>query len=119
MAERQAYGRAGEALAEKLLRKKGHKIVARNYRTSHGEIDRISLAPDKTLVFTEVRSKHDTLYGHPLETIDARKQAYVRQAAQLFLHKHPTYRNHVCRFDVVTVVGEGRSAVVEPFENVF
>lgn len=119
MAGRQDYGRTSEALAEKLLRKKRHRVVARNYRTRHGEIDCISLAPDRTLVFTEVRSKHGTLYGHPLETIDVRKQAHVRQAAQLFLYEHPSYQGYACRFDVVTVVGEGKDAVLEHIEDAF
>ena len=66
--DRQEFGRAGEKRAERFLRGQKHRIVARNYRAKQGEVDIISLAPDRTLVFTEVRSKHDCTYGHPLET---------------------------------------------------
>lgn len=119
MDERQAFGRASEKRAEQFLRKQKHRIVARNFRTRHGEVDIVSLAPDKTVVFTEVRSRHDASYGHPLETVDARKQARVRQAAEAFLYAHPEYAGHACRFDVITVLGEGRNAVLEHFTDAF
>ena len=62
--DRQEFGRAGEKRAERFLRGQKHRIVARNYRAKQGEVDIISLAPDRTLVFTEVRSKHDcTIVG--------------------------------------------------------
>lgn len=97
----------------------GRSIVARNYRAKQGEVDIISLAPDRTLVFTEVRSKHDCTYGHPLETVDAKKQQRVRLAARQFLYEHPRYGDHACRFDVITIVGEGRAAKLEYFQDAF
>ncbi len=117
--DRQEFGRAGEKRAERFLRGQKHRIVARNYRAKQGEVDIISLAPDRTLVFTEVRSKHDCTYGHPLETVDAKKQQRVRLAARQFLYEHPRYGDHACRFDVITIVGEGRAAKLEYFQDVF
>ena len=34
-----AVGKQGEEKATRLLRKRGYKILARNYRCRHGEID--------------------------------------------------------------------------------
>lgn len=119
MLGRKDFGAASENQAEKFLRSKKHRIVARNYFSKHGEIDIISVLPGKVLVFTEVRSKHDCTYGHPIETIDIRKQAHIRHTAEKFLYEHPKYEDYACRFDVVTIVGEGKDAVLEYFPDAF
>lgn len=54
-----------------------------------------------------------------LETVDAKKQQRVRLAARQFLYEHPRYGDHACRFDVITIVGEGRAAKLEYFPDAF
>lgn len=49
-------GRVGETVATKHLISQGYTILTRNYRKPWGEIDIISKAPDKTLVFIEVKA---------------------------------------------------------------
>ncbi|MCH8986970.1 YraN family protein [Patescibacteria group bacterium] len=61
MTNRQTIGRIGEELACKFIKSKRYKIIERNHRQKWGEIDIISVAPDKTLVFFEVK----TLSGNP------------------------------------------------------
>lgn len=119
MDARQDFGRASEKQAERFLRAQRHRILARNYRTRQGEIDIVSLARDGVVVFTEVRSKHDCEFGHPIETVDVRKQKRIRAAAKQFLQAHPRYQAHACRFDVITVVGEGKAAQLEHFLDAF
>ena len=119
MLGRKDFGAASEKQAEIFLRRKKHRIVARNYFSRHGEIDIISVLPGKMLVFTEVRSKHNCEYGHPIETIDARKQAHIRKTAEKFLLDNPKYSDYACRFDVVTIVGEGKNAELEYFPDAF
>ena len=119
MLGRKDFGAASEKQAEIFLRRKKHRIVARNYFSRHGEIDIISVLPGKMLVFTEVCSKHNCEYGHPIETIDARKQAHIRQTAEKFLLDNPKYADYACRFDVVTIVGEGKNAELEYFPDAF
>lgn len=119
MAERQEFGRASEKRAERFLRSLKHRIVEKNYRGRQGEIDLISLSRDGVLVFTEVRSKHDDEFGHPAETINAGKQARIRSTARQFLQEHPKFQGRACRFDVITLVGEGKEAVLEHFTDAF
>lgn len=116
---RQRYGRESEKKAAQFLRKQKHRIIARNFSTHQGEVDIISLSPDHTLVFTEVRSRHDCTYGHPIETVDSGKQQRVRQAARAFLYAHPIHGDYACRFDIITVVGEGTHAILEHFPDAF
>lgn len=52
-------GGFGEEKACEYLIKKGYKIIERNFRRPFGEIDIIAKAPDKTLVFVEVKSMTD------------------------------------------------------------
>lgn len=52
-------GEFGEEKACEYLFKKSYKIIERNFRRPFGEIDIIAKAPDKTLVFVEVKSMTD------------------------------------------------------------
>lgn len=119
MAEKHDYGRESEALAASYLRRRGHKVLERNFRGRHGEIDIITLEHGRTLVFCEVRARHSDEFIHPLETVGPAKQQHVRKTAEVFLYRHPEYTNRECRFDVVTVVGEGKAAVLTHFKNAF
>lgn len=102
--KRQQFGRDSEKLAQRFLKKQGHKIIETNFRSHWGEIDIISLHCD-VLVFTEVRSKSNTRYGTPEDTVDRKKQEKIRKTATYYLHsKH--IHDRFCRFDVITVVCE-------------
>lgn len=59
----------------------------------------------KTLVFVEVRYRADSRYGHPAETINARKRSRILKTARHYLQTHPSAARRPCRFDVVTVCG--------------
>ena len=56
MTYRSEIGQFGENLACEYLVKGGYKIIERNFRQKWGEIDIIAKAPDKTLVFVEVKT---------------------------------------------------------------
>lgn len=55
MAQHNEIGRIGEDVACETLRKRGHRIISRNYRKKYGEIDIISHERGK-LYFWEVKS---------------------------------------------------------------
>ncbi|MEW5941133.1 MAG: YraN family protein, partial [Chloroflexota bacterium] len=52
----QRVGRWGEQAAAEYLEKRGYLILARNFRTKHGEIDLIA-RQDNILVFVEVKAR--------------------------------------------------------------
>ena len=56
MTNKQDLGQLGENIACRYLVEKGYKIIERNFRKKWGEIDIIAKAPDKTLVFIEVKT---------------------------------------------------------------
>lgn len=110
-------GREGERLAERFLKKKGYKLVQRNYRCAAGELDLIVL-DRRVIVFVEVKTRTGTGYGTPLDAVELRKQRKMIHAAQFFLTaKKLTQRE--ARFDVIGISWPGSQPVVEHIENAF
>ena len=98
----QAAGGIGEDEAARFLTRHGLELLARNYRTRHGEIDLIARDGD-TLVFVEVRLRSDARFGGALESITSRKRSRIIAAARGYLmHMR---RLPACRFDVVCIEG--------------
>ena len=108
---RKALGRLGEEMACDFLRSRGHRILERNWRGSHLEVDVISEAPDG-LHFVEVKSRLDA-EAAPEEKVDARKQRRISAAALKYLNESGSDREVF--FDVVSVVFDGSKTMVKYF----
>ena len=80
-------GLIGEQLAEDYLKRKGYKILQKNYRIKGGEIDIIAL-DSKILVFVEVKARNNDLFGQPVEAITSKKLKSIILAAQVYLQKN-------------------------------
>jgi putative endonuclease len=114
---KQALGREGERLAELFLKKKGYKLVQRNYRCRGGEVDLIVL-DRRVVVFVEVKTRTDHEFGSPLEAVEPRKQRRMILAAQFFLHEKKLHERDA-RFDVVGISWPGSEPVFEHIQNAF
>jgi putative endonuclease len=91
-------GHAAEAIAALMLRLKGHRIVARRYKTPVGEIDLVALR-GKRLAFVEVKrrkTREDAAW-----TLPAKQRRRIVRAAQYWLAAHPGFAGHDLAFDVV------------------
>lgn len=113
-------GRYGEDLAAKLLRKKGYKILERNYRAGHNEIDIIAENKEYT-VFVEVktRSEHKIYgfeYGEPAHAVNLSKQRRTVAAARAYLYKRNGNDEHgkMIRFDIIEVYLKNRLFATSP-----
>lgn len=107
---RARVGRAGEEEAVKLLRREGYKILARNYRCRHGEIDIVAFESGE-IVFVEVKSRLTDGKGTALEAVTPAKQRKIARVAEQFLLERDLYERP-CRFDVVAIEGEGECELV-------
>jgi len=94
-------GRRGEAIAVSYLKKRGYRIIERNYRTKLGEIDIIADCKG-CICFIEVRARDNRVYGLPEETILKKKQLKVSKTALAYI-KRFGLEDRNCRFDVVCV----------------
>jgi len=111
-----AKGKSGELLAAKFLKKKGYRILHRNYKTNLGELDIIAADHQDTLVFIEVKSRTSTDFGLPSEAVTHHKRTKINQVAAQFLSRHMLYGAPV-RFDVIEVyLDENR---INHIENAF
>jgi putative endonuclease len=97
----QNTGKAGEDLALEFLKKRGYRIIDRNFRTRVGEID-IVARDGETVCFVEVKTRCQDCYGAPEESVDVRKQRHMVKAAMQFLKKMDLWESP-SRFDVVSI----------------
>ncbi|MFT4028667.1 MAG: YraN family protein [Protaetiibacter sp.] len=118
MAAKDELGRRGERLAERYLLARGYRLVERNWRCRHGEIDLVARDGD-TLVFVEVKTRTSTAFGHPFEAITPAKLARLRRLAGLWCETHPRERGRV-RIDAVAVLApHGTESRIEHLVGVF
>ena len=115
--QKQILGKEGERIAEIYLRKKGYRVVERNYRCPVGELDLI-LLDRRVVVFVEVKTRSDDRFGAPLESVGPRKQQKMIKTALFFLSRHRLH-NRDARFDVVGISYQGGEPMVEHVENAF
>lgn len=111
-------GRSGEAIAARYLRRKGFKVLYRNYRAPRGgEVDLVCRDRD-TLVFVEVKTRRSEAFGAPAEAVTASKQRLITRGAMAWLRLlgQPEIPY---RFDIVEVRMEGAKPEVTLIPNAF
>lgn len=111
--ERQQKGCHGEEVACKFLISEGYKILERNFRFKHQEIDIIAFDKE-TLVFIEVRGRKEGLCS-PEESIGWWKKKNIIRVAQFYLKKH-NCNDLSCRFDVVSILYKNNTIDIEKIE---
>ncbi|KKR34063.1 MAG: putative endonuclease distantly archaeal Holliday junction resolvase [Candidatus Gottesmanbacteria bacterium GW2011_GWC2_39_8] len=80
----QQLGRLGESIAADYLRKKGYTILQKNFQKRYSEIDLI--ARDREMfVFVEVKTRFNTDFGSPEESVSFFKERSIRRAAEYYL----------------------------------
>lgn len=114
---RRGVARRGESLAALLLRIKGYRIVARNWRCSLGEIDIVAWHGE-TLVFVEVKARRGRTSGAPEEAVTAGKQARLVRLAHAYLQASHRV-SPPCRFDVIAIEGPGPLPRVRHLRDAF
>lgn len=115
--ERLQLGAEGEEAAVRFLRRLGAKIIEHNFRSPVGEIDIIARLK-KQLLFVEVKTRSNQLYGTPAEAVGARKQQQIIRTAQWYLQQGHG-ENLQPRFDVVSVLLRSGELEIEHFPNAF
>ena len=116
MAEHNELGRKGEEAAVAYLKKKGYRIVKRNWSFSGYEIDIVSEEGD-FIVFVEVKTRTSDVWGDPGDAVTEHRMRRMIRAASHYLK---IYRiDKPARFDIVTVIGNERHFELEHIEDAF
>lgn len=95
-------GRRGEEAAVDFLKRRGYKIIEKNYKNKLGEIDIIAKDGD-TLCFIEVKTRTNFKFGFPQEAITTFKQKKINKVALSYLKQY-NLLNISSRFDIISVV---------------
>ena len=109
-------GRRGEDLALEWLLKRGFRLLDRNWRAAHKELDLVMESPGR-VHFVEVKTLTPPLLVEPYEKVDARKQSRLVAAARRYIACRQV-REEV-QFDVVSVVLDGDQPRVEYIPEAF
>lgn len=108
-------GEFGERFAETYLTNKGFRILDRNYRFEHAEIDLIGMDGSE-LVFVEVKYREQKNFGDPLEAITDQKIKRLYKAAEHWLEEHEL-KQESARFDILGLQKNGSYISVEHLED--
>ena len=101
MGKTQDLGKDAETRAEAMLKHRGLRLLARNYRCRGGELDLV-MRDREHLVFVEVRYRSHGGYGGAASSLCNNKQRRVLRAAQhnlLANNRSGPYRFDVVAFD--------------------
>ncbi len=109
-------GKNGEERACAYLKKKGYKLLHKNWRKGVYELDCVCKQAD-TLVFVEVKTRKNRKFGNPSEFVDYRKQKTLMRAASEYLSQFDLWETP-CRFDIVEVIVEDNGEIIH-MENAF
>ncbi len=123
--ENLSFGAKGEKIAADYLKKKGYKIIARNYKNrigrQIGEIDIIA-EKEKEIVFVEVKTRDLEKYQKtlPEENITPSKIHKLDKIANSYI-KANNFWNRNYHFDAISVwlSQDHKKAEIKHIENIF
>ena len=109
-------GVQGESIATMRLQQHGYKIIEKNWRFKHKEVDIIA-QKDGKIVFIEVKTRSSTYFAPASDAVTLKKQRLLIDAANQYLIQNQI--DLESRFDVVTVIIRNGKEDVEIIENAF
>ena len=115
--EKKELGKKGEEIAIHFLKKKGYRILERNYVCKMGEMDIIAREKD-TLAFIEVKTRTSTIFGPPQLAVNLTKQMQLSKVALYFL-KEKKLEDVKARFDVIAILLRPKWEEIELIKDAF
>jgi putative endonuclease len=110
-------GAAGEEAACSFLRRRGYRIMDRNYRCPFGEIDVIARRGGLT-VFCEVKTRSGGDFEEALGAVDLERRDRLARAANHYLAARNGVRGG-CRFDVIALLKGGSTWKIVHVKDAF
>ena len=93
-------GLSAEARAAAYLMAKGYRILAKRFKTPHGEIDLVARRRN-LIAFVEVKAR--ATLDDAAFAVTPRQQRRIIDAAQAWLAAHPEHAEFDLRFDVILI----------------
>jgi len=115
-------GKRGEDFACEYLKKKGYKIIERNFRKKWGELDIIAKSPDKILVFVEVKTMKffPLLDLKPEDQLTAAKKEKLQKIALFYANNHEDliYKEKGWRIDLIALTIDKENFIINHYQNI-
>lgn len=129
MTYRSQLGQLGENISCRYLVENGYKIIERNFRQKWGEIDIIVKAPDKTLVFVEVKTVRSVEKLHMLnddknisaeDQLTGAKLKKLQRTASLYANHNLELVNDEkgWRIDLIALTIYKENYVIKHYKNI-
>jgi putative endonuclease len=115
--EKKELGKKGEEVAIRFLKKRGYRIIEKNYVCKMGEMDIIAREKD-TLAFIEVKTRTSTEFGPPQLAVNSSKQKQLSKVALNYL-KEKKLEDVKARFDVVAILLGQKGEEIELIRDAF
>lgn len=116
MAGSHTLGKRGEALALKYLVDNGFRILEKNWVAGKKEIDIIA-EDNEFIIFIEVKTRMADYLLHPRDAVSVPKQRNIIYAAHTYIQRNECEKE--ARFDIISVVAEGRHHRLEHIKHAF
>ena len=118
--EKRKTGDSGEDAAVRFLEKNGYVVIERNFSCRLGEIDIIAILPEKKHIsFVEVKTRKNTDFGLPCESVGRAKQRRLKRTAEVFLLQKPYFRGFEQSMDIFEVLRSESGIYVRHLPNAF
>lgn len=112
--DKYAHGAIGEEEAKKYLLSLGYKIIDSNVNFPNvGELDIVAVDGNQ-LVFVEVRTRSDNVFGNPLESVTKAKIKKIISASRRYLMTHKNNYDGY-RYDVIGILGDKITHIQDAF----
>ena len=114
-----ALGARGEKLAARFLKRKGYKVLYRNFEPARGGQIDLVCRDDDTLVFVEVKSRRSDERQRPVDSLHSDQKRRISRGALTWLRMLDN-PDIPFRFDVVEVIlAEAEKPRLELIQNAF
>lgn len=118
MAAHNDLGRWGEELAAQYLCGKGYRILHRDWKLKHRDLDIVAMSPEGVLAVVEVKTRRNDSFYEPEEAVTYSKMKSVTTAANAYIKMNRI--NADVRFDIIAVTGTpGTEAKINHITDAF
>lgn len=116
MAESHEMGKEAEEFAVRFLISKGYRILDRNWRHGHLELD-IVCTDGEELIVVEVKARRQSIFPHPEDVFTPQKERFILLATEAYIQQKMV--DMQVRFDLVAIVIKNGLFEIEHIEYVF
>ncbi|KKQ21795.1 MAG: hypothetical protein US36_C0013G0009 [Candidatus Wolfebacteria bacterium GW2011_GWC1_37_10] len=125
MNRKSEVGKLGENIACRYLVENNFKVIERNFRKPWGELDIVAMAPNKTLVFVEVKTIRNLSQNIepdilPEEQLTKAKLRKLQRTASLYAGENLKLIDDErgWRIDLITLTINGENYVIKHYQNI-